>query len=137
MNGNILQFNFLARHYRHRTNTASDCRFDGLHISSILLLPLWKPNTASGDDNIIRIDCSIFCYAYINTFQSTKLFTSIYLCEWYKLNCNCFNDGKSFGNHTAAVRGSIFILLERTKRPTIVIAGRFIKLTYESFIMVE
>lgn len=72
-----------------------------------------------------------------NKFQSEKLFTSIYLCKWYDLNCNCFiNGGNSKRNHVVAIKRSISIMLERTKAPIIVIAGRLIILSYDSYIMV-
>lgn len=70
-------------------------------------------------------------------FQSTKLFTSIYLCEWYNLNCNCPNyNGKLDQHHSSAIKRSISVMLERTKRPNIITAGKFIKLTYDSYITV-
>lgn len=40
-------------------------------------------------------------------------------------------------NHAIAIKRSIFIMLERTKKPIIVTVGKLIEMTYESYIMVQ
>lgn len=71
-------------------------------------------------------------------FQSTELFTSIYMSKWCEVKCTCSNiSNKSIGSHSQAIKRSISIMLERTKRPTVMAAGHFFKLTYETYIMVS
>lgn len=68
--------------------------------------------------------------------QTNALTNSIYSCNWYMLHCDCVINGKP-GKHHLSLRKSIFVMMERMKRPKTVTAGKVIPLTYDTFIVVR